>query len=96
VVLLITFGSLAAAGLPLLTAILGVGISMSAVLALGSAFGLSETTGTLATMLGLACGIDYALFVVSRYREEREKGHARGKRPGWRPVRRVRRWCSPA
>ncbi|WP_405841548.1 MMPL family transporter [Streptomyces sp. NBC_01518] len=76
VVLLITFGSLAAAGLPLLTAILGVGISMSAVLALGSAFGLSETTGTLATMLGLACGIDYALFVVSRYREEREKGHA--------------------
>ncbi|WP_416965454.1 MMPL family transporter [Streptomyces sp. Agncl-13] len=75
VVLLITFGSLAAAGLPLLTAILGVGISMSAVLALGSAFGLSETTGTLATMLGLACGIDYALFVVSRYREEREKGH---------------------
>lgn len=76
VVLLVTFGSLAAAGLPLLTAILGVGISMSAVLALGSAFGLSETTGTLATMLGLACGIDYALFVVSRYREEREKGHA--------------------
>ncbi|WOX10756.1 MMPL family transporter [Streptomyces sp. N50] len=76
VVLLITFGSLAAAGLPLLTAILGVGISMSAVLALGSAFGLSETTGTLATMLGLACGIDYALFVVSRYREERAKGHA--------------------
>ncbi|MEV0477119.1 MMPL family transporter [Streptomyces prunicolor] len=76
VVLLITFGSLAAAGLPLLTAILGVGISMSAVLALGSTFGLSETTGTLATMLGLACGIDYALFVVSRYREERQKGHA--------------------
>ncbi|MGR3870922.1 MMPL family transporter [Streptomyces graminifolii] len=76
VVLLITFGSLAAAGLPLLTAILGVGISMSAILALGSALGLSETTGTLATMLGLACGIDYALFVVSRYREEREKGHA--------------------
>ena len=76
IVLLITFGSLAAAGLPLLTAILGVGISMSAILALGSAFGLSETTGTLATMLGLACGIDYALFVVSRYREERAKGHA--------------------
>jgi RND superfamily putative drug exporter len=76
IVLLITFGSLAAAGLPLLTALLGVGISMSAILALGSAFGLSETTGTLATMLGLACGIDYALFVVSRYREERAKGHA--------------------
>ncbi|HEX6354640.1 MMPL family transporter [Actinophytocola sp.] len=76
VVLLITFGSLAAAGLPLLIAILGVGISMASILALGATFGLSETTGTLATMLGLACGIDYALFVVSRYREERAKGHA--------------------
>ncbi|MGW6007914.1 MMPL family transporter [Streptomyces sp. NPDC055210] len=75
VVLLITFGSMAAAGLPLLTAILGVGISMTAITALSSAFGLTSTTGTLATMLGLACGIDYALFVVSRYREERAKGH---------------------
>jgi RND superfamily putative drug exporter len=75
VVLLITFGSLAAAGLPLLTAIVGVGVSMAAIMALGSAFGLSMTTGTLATMLGLAVGIDYALFVVSRYREERANGH---------------------
>ncbi|MFC8516469.1 MMPL family transporter [Streptomyces sp. NPDC057257] len=75
VVLLVTFGSLAAAGLPLLTAVLGVGISMTAITALASAFGLSSTTGTLATMLGLACGIDYALFVVSRYREERANGH---------------------
>ncbi|MFD3308930.1 MMPL family transporter [Streptomyces sp. NPDC058694] len=75
-VLLITFGSLAAAGLPLLTAILGVGVSMASIMALASAFGLSSTTGTLATMLGLACGIDYAVFIVSRYREERAKGHA--------------------
>ncbi|MFF3849324.1 MMPL family transporter [Streptomyces sp. NPDC002328] len=75
VVLLITFGSLAAAGLPLLTAVVGVGVSMAAILALGSTFGLSLTTGTLATMLGLAVGIDYALFVVSRYREERANGH---------------------
>ncbi|WP_188284564.1 MMPL family transporter [Streptomyces sp. CBMA29] len=75
VVLLITFGSMAAAGLPLLTAVLGVGISMTAITALATTFGLSGTSGTLATMLGLACGIDYALFVVSRYREERAKGH---------------------
>ncbi|MFE1959770.1 MMPL family transporter [Streptomyces sp. NPDC059479] len=75
VVLLVTFGSLAAAGLPLLTALIGVGISIASVLALGSTFGLSMTTGTLASMLGLAVGIDYALFVVSRYREERAKGH---------------------
>nr|WP_239157686.1 MMPL family transporter [Streptomyces sp. SID13726] len=76
VVLLITFGSLAAAGLPLLTAVIGVGISMASIMALGSVFGLSLTTGTLASMLGLAVGIDYALFVVSRYREERANGHA--------------------
>ncbi|WP_159767003.1 MMPL family transporter [Streptomyces sp. HM190] len=74
VVLLITFGSLAAAGLPLLTALVGVGISMAAIVALSDALGLSTTTGTLAMMLGLAVGIDYALFVVSRYREERAGG----------------------
>jgi RND superfamily putative drug exporter len=75
VVLLITFGSLAAAGLPLLTALLGVGISLAAIIALGNVLGLSSTTGELAMMLGLAVGIDYSLFVVSRYREERAKGH---------------------
>ncbi|MER5787318.1 efflux RND transporter permease subunit [Streptomyces sp. NPDC001980] len=75
VVLLITFGSLAAAGLPLLAAIIGVAVGMTGIMALSQTFGLSENTGTLATMLGLACGIDYALFVVSRYREERAKGH---------------------
>ncbi|MFG1666172.1 MMPL family transporter [Streptomyces sp. Y7] len=76
VVLLVTFGSLAAAGLPLLTAVVGVGVSMATILALSQALGLSTTTGTLAMMLGLAVGIDYALFVVSRYREERAKGRA--------------------
>ncbi|MGN9755798.1 MMPL family transporter [Streptomyces sp. SD31] len=74
VVLLVTFGSLLAAGLPLLTAVIGVGVSMATILALSDALGLSTTTGTLAMMLGLAVGIDYALFVVSRYREEWAKG----------------------
>ncbi|MFE7446447.1 MMPL family transporter [Streptomyces chartreusis] len=75
VVLLITFGSLAAAGLPLITAIIGVSISLAGITALANAFGLSSTSGELAMMLGLAVGIDYSLFVVSRYREERAKGH---------------------
>ncbi|AXG83039.1 MMPL family transporter [Streptomyces paludis] len=75
-VLLITFGSLVAAGLPLLTALLGVAVSLFTITAVADLFALSDTASTLATMLGLAVGIDYALFVVSRYREERAKGHA--------------------
>ena len=74
VILLIAFGSLAVAGVPLLTAAVGVGVSITAITALGHALGLSETTGTLATMLGLAVGIDYAVFIISRYREERGRG----------------------
>lgn len=71
VVLLITFGSLAAAGLPLLTAIVGIGVGVASIVAVG----MSTTTTTLALMLGLAVGIDYALFIVSRYRTERTEGH---------------------
>jgi putative drug exporter of the RND superfamily len=73
-ILLLTFGSLAAAGLPLITALVAVGGGSAGIIALGSRFGLSETTTALATMLGLAVGIDYAVFIVSRYREERAKG----------------------
>ncbi|WP_167387784.1 MMPL family transporter, partial [Streptomyces recifensis] len=58
VVLVITFGSLIAAGLPLLTAIIGVGIGVSAITALATPLDLGSTTSTLATMIGLAVGID--------------------------------------
>ncbi|WP_416977344.1 MMPL family transporter [Streptomyces sp. T028] len=75
VVLLVTFGSLAAAGLPLLTAIVGVAVSLFGIMMVAHPLGLSSDTGTLGMMLGLAVGIDYALFVVSRYREERAKGY---------------------
>ncbi|KDN87001.1 membrane protein [Kitasatospora cheerisanensis KCTC 2395] len=95
VVLVITFGSLVAAGLPLLTAVVGVGLGMALITALGSTLGLSATTGTLAMMLGLAVGIDYAVFIVSRYRAELAEGRARARRPGGRWARRARRWCSP-
>ncbi|MEU2182800.1 MMPL family transporter [Streptomyces thermolilacinus] len=74
IVLVITFGSLVAAGLPLLTAIIGVGIGVSSITALASVLDLGSTTGTLATMIGLAVGIDYALFIVSRYRAELAEG----------------------
>ncbi|MEU5883762.1 MMPL family transporter [Spirillospora sp. NPDC047279] len=74
VVLVITFGSLVAAGLPLLNAILGVGIAMAGITAATGLIEMSSTTSTLALMLGLAVAIDYALFIVSRYRHELEEG----------------------
>ncbi|KAB8164318.1 MMPL family transporter [Streptomyces sp. 3MP-14] len=77
IVLVITFGSLVAAGLPLLTALIGVGVAMTGITALSSTLGLSETTGILAMMIGLAVGIDYALFIASRYRAELVEGHSR-------------------
>ncbi|GAA2711041.1 MMPL family transporter [Actinoplanes palleronii] len=73
-VLLITFGSLVAAGLPLLTAAAGVGIGMLSIKIATGFFDLSGSTSALATMLGLAVGIDYALFVVSRFRHELAAG----------------------
>ncbi|MDX3116442.1 MMPL family transporter [Streptomyces scabiei] len=77
VVLVVTLGSLIAAGLPLLTAIVGVGIGVSTITALAKALDLGDTTSTLALMIGLAVGIDYALFIVSRYRSELAEGRDR-------------------
>ncbi|MFI6008419.1 MMPL family transporter [Streptomyces sp. NPDC051243] len=82
VVLVITFGSLLAAGLPLLTAIIGVGIGVATITALASTFDLGDTTSTLALMIGLAVGIDYALFIVSRYRGELAEGREREEAAG--------------
>jgi uncharacterized membrane protein YdfJ with MMPL/SSD domain len=73
-VLAITLGSLVAAGLPLLTALIGVGISVGGITALTGAFDLTETAPTLATMLGLAVGIDYALFILARHRQNMADG----------------------
>ncbi|MFC8332897.1 MMPL family transporter [Streptomyces olivaceus] len=82
VVLVITFGSLVAAGLPLLTALIGVGIGVSTITALASALELGSTTSILAMMIGLAVGIDYALFIVSRYRAELAEGREREEAAG--------------
>jgi putative drug exporter of the RND superfamily len=85
-VLTITFGSLLTAGLPLVTAVTGVAIGALGI-SLATAFTeLSSTSTSLAAMLGLAVGIDYALFIVSRYRTsvvggmemEEAIGHAAG------------------
>jgi len=74
IVLIITFGSLVAAGMPLLTAILGVGIGLTGITTLTGFVQLSSVTPALGTMLGLAVGIDYALFIMSRYQHEVRSG----------------------
>jgi len=74
VVLVLTLGSLVAAGLSLLTAFLGVAIAFGLISALAVPLGLSSTVGILALMLGLAVGLDYALFITSRFRDERAQG----------------------
>jgi len=72
--LTITFGALLAAGLPLITAIIGVSIGILLINALGAVIDLSSTAPILATMIGLAVGIDYALFISHRYREHLAEG----------------------
>ncbi|MCZ1002992.1 MMPL family transporter [Streptomyces mirabilis] len=75
IVLVITFGSMIAAGLPLLTAILGVAAAILSVTLATHFLDLASASTTLALMLGLAVAIDYALFIVSRYRNEIRDGH---------------------
>ncbi|MDF3141370.1 MULTISPECIES: MMPL family transporter [unclassified Streptomyces] len=75
VALVITFGSLLAAGLPLLTALLGVIIAILSITIATAIWDMSSSASTLALMLGLAVAIDYALFIVSRYRSEIRAGH---------------------
>jgi putative drug exporter of the RND superfamily len=68
VVLVITFGSMVAAGMTMLNALVGVGVGMLGLLLVGHLADLTSVTPVLALMLGLAVGIDYSLFITSRYR----------------------------
>ncbi|WP_262700711.1 MULTISPECIES: MMPL family transporter [Streptomyces] len=68
IVLLITLGSVVAAGLPLLIALIGVTVGVGGTFTLSTVFEIHSLTAVLALMLGLAVGIDYALFIVNRQR----------------------------
>jgi len=74
VVLVITFGSLVAAGMTLVNALVGVGVGMAGLYSLTGVVELSDATPVLALMLGLAVGIDYSLFITSRYRQNLLEG----------------------
>ncbi|GAA5146883.1 MMPL family transporter [Nocardioides marinquilinus] len=71
-VLILTFGSLVAAGLPIVSAIWGVALGLTGVTAMSAFLDVGSSAPILATMIGLAVGIDYSLFILARYRNELE------------------------
>jgi RND superfamily putative drug exporter len=73
-VLLVVFGAVVASLVPILLALVAIVVALGLTAAVGSSFELSFFVVNMLVMMGLAVGIDYALFVVSRYREERAKG----------------------
>ncbi len=68
VILMITFGAFAAAGMPILGAIIGVVTTLMGITAVASVLTIASASTTVALMLGLSCGIDYGLFILSRHR----------------------------
>ncbi|WP_134765584.1 MMPL family transporter [Nocardioides sp. 1609] len=70
VILLLTFGSLVAAGMPIVSAVFGVIIGLTGVTAMTAFMDLNSSTTALSSMIGLAVGIDYTLFILARYRSE--------------------------
>jgi uncharacterized membrane protein YdfJ with MMPL/SSD domain len=74
VILLLVFGAVVAGLIPLLMAILSIVVALGLVALFSQAFDISVFITNMLTGMGLALGIDYSLFVVSRYREERGRG----------------------
>jgi uncharacterized membrane protein YdfJ with MMPL/SSD domain len=81
VVLLIAFGSFLAMGLPILTALLGIGGGLSVIALLGHVVPAPSFSPIIAAMIGLGVGVDYSLFIVTRYRDEL-RGGSGGRPPG--------------
>ena len=74
IVLVLTFGSFIAMGLPIITALLGLGTGIALTGVLSHVIDMPDVSSELATMIGLGVGIDYSLFVVTRFREEYRRG----------------------
>ncbi len=74
VILLIAFGSVLAMGLPILTALFGIGVGLAGVSLLANVFSMPSFASILAAMIGIGVGIDYALFIVTRYRQGLQAG----------------------
>jgi uncharacterized membrane protein YdfJ with MMPL/SSD domain len=76
IILLVVFGTVVGAGLPLLMAALALGTSFAAISLAAGQIEMSIFVTNIATMIGLALAIDYSLFMVSRFREELGAGHS--------------------
>lgn len=76
ILLLVAFGGLAAAGIPLALAIAGIAIGFASLHLIGLQLPVSVWAMNFSMMIGLAVGIDYSLFILSRYREERARGRS--------------------
>lgn len=76
IVMIVAFGALIAAFIPLVTAVIGVLITIMALTLANEFLSINETATAIVTMLGIAVSIDYALFIVSRYRSELARGGA--------------------
>jgi RND superfamily putative drug exporter len=75
VILLVAFGSLVAAALPIVTALVGLAGGLSLVVITAAFLDVATFGPTLAAMIGLGVGIDYALFITNRYRQSVQAGH---------------------
>ncbi|HEX9312087.1 MAG TPA: MMPL family transporter, partial [Actinomycetota bacterium] len=74
IILLITFGSVLAMGIPILSALFGIGIGVSLVFVFANWISVPNFTAQIASMIGIGVGIDYALFIVTRYRQGLHEG----------------------
>ena len=70
IVLIVLLGSLVAASIPIVTALVGVGVGVAASLSFSGAIDMASATPVLGLMLGLAVGIDYSLFIINRHRKQ--------------------------
>ena len=95
-VLVVVFASLVAAGMPLLVAGLAIPSSLALVYIVAQYVEMSVFVLNIATMLGLALAIDYSLFVVSRFREELQRGRTVADAVERTVRHRARRWRSVA
>ena len=84
VILLLAFGSVIAMGLPIGTALFGLGAGAATITFLSAFIDLPSTTEVLATMIGLGVGIDYALFIITRHRAGLHRGSPSKTRSGAR------------